>query len=168
MTKLTKRQLTYSIYILGFILYGLVFFLGLNQLSETRRVATSTANLTKTTNQLIKSQNDILTAIQRVSTDTKLTAQQQTAIIICMLQVPQRERTPDIQQNCTTSVAVGTTSGTAANSGNTKDSPVSSGSSSAPPSPNPTTPRTPPQSNTPHPNIFRRIISGITNVTSIF
>lgn len=116
----TKRSVTVGLYILGFLLYGVVFFLGLNQLAETRRVATQTASISASTNQLIKSQNEVLSAIKGVTDDTKMTAEQQTAIIICMLQVPVEQRTTDLQANCrkqagvssATSSSSGSTSGT--------------------------------------------------------
>lgn len=56
----------------------------------------------KTTNQLIKGQNQILSSIKAVTKDTNLTAAQQTKIIICMLQVPVAQRTTDTETNCRT------------------------------------------------------------------
>lgn len=114
-----KKQLTLALYVLGFILYGVVFFLGLNQLAETRRLSADTAKISSNTNKLIKSQTDILTAIKGVADDTKITAEQQTAIIICMLQVPINSRTTDLQAQCreqATSSAPDNVSGTSNNS----------------------------------------------------
>jgi hypothetical protein len=59
-----------------------------------------TQKLTESTNKVVKSQADILTAIKQVTDDTRITAVQQTAIIICMLQVPIDERTTDLQTQC--------------------------------------------------------------------
>lgn len=47
-----------------------------------------------------KKQDQSLQAIKDVTTDTRLTAERQTAIIICMLQVPIEQRTPNLLENC--------------------------------------------------------------------
>lgn len=155
--KPTKRQLTISLYGLGFMLYGIVFFLGLNQLAETRRVAANTAKLVTATNHLVENQGQVLTAIKGVTDDTKITAEQQTAIIICMLQVPVNQRTTNLQQQCRDSALTNEPS-TSNNSRQTPQSSLESQSSASNSSPvpsssssNPTPNNPPPQSNNPQP-----------------
>lgn len=55
---------------------------------------------TVTTKEIVQSQSNILNAIRQVTSDTNVTAQQQTAIIICMLQVPLQNRTTDVLKDC--------------------------------------------------------------------
>lgn len=55
---------------------------------------------TQATQRIVKSQGDILQAIQALAVDTKITAEQKTNIIICMLQVPVEERTTDVLTGC--------------------------------------------------------------------
>ncbi len=61
---------------------------------------TKVAEQTKNTRDIVKSQNQILEAIKQQAIDNKLTSEQKTNIIICMLQVPVNERTPDVLVNC--------------------------------------------------------------------
>ena len=60
----------------------------------------STNKLAESTNKVVKGQGDILKAIKQVTEDTRITANQQTAIIICMLQVPIEARSTDLQAQC--------------------------------------------------------------------
>lgn len=151
MIRPSKRQLTIGLYTLGFLLYGVVFFLGLNQLTQTRRVAANTAELVNNTNQLIKSQGEVLDAIKGVTNDTKITAEQQTTIIICMLQVPVSQRTTNLQQECRDSALVTESTSTSSNSSRSaQDSSGRSGqpnnsSSSSNPTPNTAPPQSPQQ-----------------------
>lgn len=48
----------------------------------------------------IEKQNQTLEAIKQLSVDNKLTSKQLGDTIICMLQVPITQRTPDIKENC--------------------------------------------------------------------
>lgn len=61
---------------------------------------TKVAEQTKNTRDIVKSQNTILEAIKQQAIDNKLTSEQKTSIIICMLQVPISQRTTDILNNC--------------------------------------------------------------------
>lgn len=61
---------------------------------------TKVAEQTKNTRDIVKSQNQILEAIKQQAIDNKLTSEQKTSIIICMLQVPISQRTTDILNNC--------------------------------------------------------------------
>lgn len=54
----------------------------------------------RSTNEIVKKQTQTLSAIEQTARDAKLTAEQQTTIIICMLQVPIADRTTDVQQRC--------------------------------------------------------------------
>lgn len=47
-----------------------------------------------------KKQDETLQAIKDITIDSRLTAEEQTKIILCMLQVPISERTPDVERNC--------------------------------------------------------------------
>lgn len=86
------------------VLMLLIMFVNFNaqaaqQTADTHRIAEST-------NNVVKSQHDILDAIKKVTDDTRMTAAQQTAIIICMLQVPVSQRTTDLQAQCRDEVKV--------------------------------------------------------------
>lgn len=85
-----------------------------------------TKMLTIQTADLVKSQDSILSAIKQVTEDTKLTAAQQTSIIICMLQVPVEERTTDLQSQCRKAA----TSASPSSNGGTSSGSNSNGSSS--------------------------------------
>ena len=50
--------------------------------------------------KVVKSQDQVLRAITKNTDDGNKTAQKQTAIIICMLQVPISQRTTDLLNNC--------------------------------------------------------------------
>lgn len=49
---------------------------------------------------IVRSQNDILEAIKRQTVDNKLTSEEKTSTIICMLQVPISERTTNVLNSC--------------------------------------------------------------------
>lgn len=55
---------------------------------------------TQNTREVVKSQNEILEAIKQQAIDNKLTSEEKTSIIICMLQVSIEERTTDVLNNC--------------------------------------------------------------------
>lgn len=55
---------------------------------------------TKTTQNIVKSQNQILDAIKQLALDNKITSEQKANLIICMLQVPVAQRTTDTVENC--------------------------------------------------------------------
>jgi hypothetical protein len=91
---------------------------------------------------VVAGQSSILQAIQKVTTDTNLTAQQQTDTIICMLQVPISQRTTDTKNQCrdnATSATIGSASQTPGSVSNKAQTPASSSSkpTSATPSPQP-------------------------------
>ena len=52
------------------------------------------------TKHIVQSQNEILNAIKRQAVDNKISSEEKTAIIICMLQVNISERTTDVLNNC--------------------------------------------------------------------
>lgn len=58
------------------------------------------AKNTKATNRVVTQQTQILNAIQRATEDNRLTAEQKANLIICMLQVPQAERTTNVLESC--------------------------------------------------------------------
>lgn len=80
------------------ILVLVLMFIQFN--STAVRQAEETKKIAGSTNDIVKSQEDILTAIKQVTEDTRVTAQEQTSIIICMLQVPIGERSTDLQAKC--------------------------------------------------------------------
>lgn len=83
-----------------------VYFLVSNHAyqAQGRRLLESTNDNTKSTNQVVKGQSDILQAIKQLALDTKLDNNEKTNIIICMLQVPVAQRTTDLQEQCRTEV----------------------------------------------------------------
>lgn len=106
-----------------------------------------TKQITSSTNQVVKSQADILHAIKAVTDDTHTTAAQQTAIIICMLQVPIEQRTTDLQSQCRNAAnaeAAGNASGTSQSSTGVSGFPSSSQSTPVAPTPLSDNPQTVP------------------------
>lgn len=99
--------------------------------AATKRIAADTAKTAANTQSIVRSQNDILSAIKQVTEDTQLTAEQQTNIIICMLQVPQPQRTTDTANHCRKE-AIDTSDGTAQASANTSSGSSTSSSKSTP------------------------------------
>jgi hypothetical protein len=149
--KLT-RNLTIILLMLIGLLIGSSMVMIAYQGADTRKLAVTTSQLSASTNQIVKSQTEILNAIKKVTDDTRLTAEQQTTIIICMLQVPQQLRTTDVERSCRKSItgASGTsqhstqaTSNTSAGSGaksltgssSSKGNPKSNGKQSNNPQP---------------------------------
>lgn len=104
--KLT-RNLTIILLTLIGLLIGSSMVMIAYQSADTRKLAATTSQLSASTNQIVKSQTEILNAIKKVTDDTRLTAEQQTTIIICMLQVPQGLRTTDVEQGCRESITTG-------------------------------------------------------------
>lgn len=88
--------LTFIKYLIGFAL--LLMFINFN--SRIADQTKGTNELALSTNKVVKGQDDILKAIRQVTEDTRITADQQTAIIICMLQVPIENRTTNLQASC--------------------------------------------------------------------
>jgi hypothetical protein len=94
--------------ILDIIRFVLVLFLIAMFVNFNAKIANQTAQTqiaANNTSTLVKSQARILDAIKAVTDDTHTTAAQQTAIIICMLQVPVDQRTTDLQQQCRSQVS---------------------------------------------------------------
>lgn len=92
-----------TILILEVVKFLLILVLVFMFMSFNRQVAQQTADtkaIAEGTNRVVKSQGDILNAIKQVTDDTKITAAEQTTIIICMLQVPIGQRTTDLQSQC--------------------------------------------------------------------
>lgn len=74
--------------------------LGLLLLVQGYQNATAARQNTEATRNLVARQDDILRAIAKSTEDGNATAKQQTAIIICMLQVPISQRSTDLLNNC--------------------------------------------------------------------
>lgn len=122
----TKFHLSTILGVLTFILIILLTLMFINFNVKIAENSNETKQLTMQTADLVKSQDSILAAIKQVTEDTRLTAAQQTSIIICMLQVPVEERTTDLQSQCRKSA----TSATPGNNGGTSSGSNGSGSSS--------------------------------------
>lgn len=168
--RITKKHITYSLYAFGMILYALIFLLGINNMSETKRNTEAIKQTTSSTNKLVAGQSNILNAIKKVTQDTQLTAQQQTSIIICMLQVPQPERTTDIANDCRKQATVDS-SGADIPVGTIPNSAGNNGASSSPqPVPkNTTSQATSSQGNSdkapqPKPNVIQRVINRVKGI----
>ena len=133
--------------------------------AKTNQLAENTAELSTSTNKIVKSQTDILNAIKQVTDDTKLTAQQQTNIIICMLQVPVTERTTDLQSQCRSQAATQTVAtDTAGTSSSTAPKTSNSSAAASGSSPQSTPSTAPPQSNNPQPSLFSRIVNKVKGI----
>lgn len=85
----------------------LILFIHFNtKVAENAKAARDTADSTK---QIVSSQSDILNAIKKLATDDKITSEQKTNLIICMLQVPVDQRTTDLQAQCRKQIETGAT-----------------------------------------------------------
>lgn len=131
------------------ILVLLLMFISFNRQSAEQ--AADTKTIAASTNKVVKGQGDILAAIKAVTDDTRITAVQQTAIIICMLQVPIESRTTDLQTQCRDQA----TASDASSGGETSRSSVeNSSASSSKSTPN----TTPPQSNSSQSDNFTPVV----------
>lgn len=153
----------------GLLLILLLMFVNFN--AKVARQGDETKAIAASTNSLVRNQKNILDAIAQVTTDTKITAAQQTAIIICMLQVPIGQRTTDLQAQCRAqatsdvqSAISGSDTGTGQNSkvdssaNNTMGTtPSQSNNSQNPPSTSPTI------SAPPDPGLVQRILDTVTS-----
>ena len=97
---MNRIRLLPTLEVVKFILIFIMLLMFINFNSQIAKQTDSTNGLAKSTNQVVKGQSDILTAIKQVTEDTRITANQQTAIIICMLQVPIEARSTDLQAQC--------------------------------------------------------------------
>lgn len=95
-----KHNLPPILSVLTSVFVGLILVLLLNQMQANRHIA-------ENTNNIVQSQSQILSAIKDLAADTKLTAEKKTNIIICMLQVPQSQRTTDTITGCRAQVEAG-------------------------------------------------------------
>jgi hypothetical protein len=62
--------------------------------------ARSTKAEATSTNQIVRSQGEILDAIKQLAIDNRVNSDEKTNIIICMLRVPVSQRTTDVLNNC--------------------------------------------------------------------
>lgn len=166
-----KRNTIFQL--LNVVKFALVLLLFLMFISFNSKIAMQQADIkkvTESTNNVVKGQDDILRAIKGVTEDTRVTAQQQTAIIICMLQVPIAQRTTDLQTQCRDSVittdvdgnntsgTTGTGSGSASSANPTPTpAPAQSGNSQSA-----TTPTPSPAPEAPQPSFLDRLLNPIT------
>jgi hypothetical protein len=128
-----------------FILLMVLLTMFVNFNARAAQQAEETKSIAASTNRVVKSQEDILQAIKQVTDDTRITAREQTAIIICMLQVETRERSDALLAACRQDAAesgVDNAPGTSRSS-----SGINQGNSLS----KPTGEITPPQSNTSQP-----------------
>lgn len=141
--------------------------MSINFAAQISRVATSTKSI-------VQSQASVLSAIKQVTDDTHTTAAQQTAIIICMLQVPIANRTTDLQAQCRAqSIAAPTPNNVSGTSNrptginvpgpSSKNTPTSASSQSDNPQPTPA-PKSPSSTPTPLPSVFERILAPVKNL----
>lgn len=116
------------------ILVLLLMFISFNK--QAAEQAASTKAIAESTNKVVKGQGDILAAIKQVTDDTRITAVQQTAIIICMLQVPIDSRTTDLQTQCRDqATAADADSGVGTGRSSTENSSASSSQNTPAPTP---------------------------------
>ncbi len=109
--KETTKRLPYIIILMG------VFLLiqGYQNSKDTKAIA-------ENTNSIVNGQDDILRAIAKGTNQGNITAQQQTSIIICMLQVPIAERTTNLLEKCRKDVEQKNPTLSQSAAGNSKDS----------------------------------------------
>ncbi len=91
-------QTLLNVAIAAFTFVLLMMFINFNkQVAENTKAARET---TMNTNKIVKNQDETLKAIKQLAADTKITAEQKTNIIICMLKVPVELRTTDTLKSC--------------------------------------------------------------------
>jgi hypothetical protein len=67
---------------------------------DNRQLIEATKRSANNTEKIVTKQDETLQAIKDLATDNKLTAQQLGDTIICMLQVPVSQRTPNTKEDC--------------------------------------------------------------------
>lgn len=120
-----RTKLIFALDVIKFVLILVLLTMFVNFNQRIAQQSSDTKAIAQGTNNIVKSQGDILNAIKQVTDDTRMTAAQQTAIIICMLQVPITQRTTDLQTQCrdqATSSDSGSASGTTQSSTGTRNS----------------------------------------------
>lgn len=95
-----KSKILSILEVVKFVLVFVLLLMFINFNAQIAKQTEKTNELAASTNDVVKGQADILQAIRQVTEDTRITASQQTAIIICMLQVPIEQRTKDLQSQC--------------------------------------------------------------------
>lgn len=87
----------------GFLILVAIIFFGLAILGfqrDSRRILNDTSVAVKNTEVIVSKQDETLDAIKNLAIDNRLSSDQKTNIIICMLQVPVSQRTTDTEQDC--------------------------------------------------------------------
>lgn len=95
-----KKYITLFLQIVSVVGWIAIVFVIIDFSDRVSENTSQTKATADSTNRIVQSQNDILNAIKQLATDTKITSEEKTSIIICMLQVPVAERTPDIEAGC--------------------------------------------------------------------
>lgn len=98
--KIRLPRLLPTLEVLKAVLVFIMLIMFINFNAQVAHQTDNTQKLAESTNRVVKNQGDILKAIKQVTEDTKITANEQTSIIICMLQVPIEQRTTDLQTEC--------------------------------------------------------------------
>lgn len=98
-------QTTFNFLIAVGVFILIIMFINFNSIVADN--AKDTKDISANTNKTVKSQGDILDAIQKLAIDNKTTSDQKTDIIICMLQVPVSQRTTDTVNQCKQQVEQG-------------------------------------------------------------
>jgi hypothetical protein len=131
---------------LGILILVLMFIRFSVTVADNTRTAKEN---TATTQRIVKSQGDILEAIKQLALDGKVTSEQKTNIIICMLLVPVENRSTDVVTGCRNQVETGTPSPAVEAARNTIPQPVVA--------PTPTQTILP----APSPSLYQRILRGL-------
>lgn len=82
------------------LILGAVLLLVVSQGANSQKLLDDNKRLLQSQTQLLENQNSILDAIKTLAEDTKITSQEKTDTIICMLQVEIEERTTDVLEDC--------------------------------------------------------------------
>lgn len=157
--RVPKDKMFQFLDVVKFALILLLALMFINFNSKAAKQAEDTAKIAQSTNDVVRTQGDILEAIKQVTDDTRITAVEQTSIIICMLQVPIERRTTDLQSQCRNLAVASSDDNVAKTPGRPDDAPVHSSPQNT--SPAKPAPSEKPQAPAPEPSIIDRILSPV-------
>lgn len=163
---MNKSRLLTALELIKYLLLFVMLILFINFNSRIAKQTESTNELAGSTNRVVKGQEDILKAIRQVTEDTRITADQQTAIIICMLQVPIESRTTDLQAKCRSQyVAPDGTTPDITDKSDTSSSSNNTPISQTPQRDKPQDDMTPQPITKPTPTLLEKLTKPVTNIT---
>lgn len=156
---LNRQKVLGALEMAKFVLLLLLTLMFISFNAKVAQQTQTTKNIAASTNKTLRGQTDILNAIKAVTDDTHTTAAEQTAIIICMLQVPIGSRTTDLQAQCrkqANGAAADNVSGTSGNSAGTTAAGSSTNSAPNSTESQQETSQNPPSGGSSNPSFFQR------------